>query len=79
MCLWLPSFTRERSAALVEDGTAWCWGGIKRLGATLPPGYPADLCTTNATEIGHNRYAQPIPQALNPAVPEKFYILKLIP
>ena len=60
---------RERSAALAEDGTAWCWGGIKRLGATLPPGYPADLCTTNATEIGHNRYAQPIPQALNPAAP----------
>jgi alpha-tubulin suppressor-like RCC1 family protein len=60
---------RERSAALADDGTAWCWGGIKRLGATLPPGYPADLCTTNATEIGHNRYAQPIPQALNPAVP----------
>lgn len=60
---------RERSAALADDGTAWCWGGIKRLGATLPPGYPADFCTTNATEIGHNRYAQPIPQALNPAVP----------
>jgi len=60
---------RERSAALAEDGTAWCWGGIKRLGATLPPGYPADLCTTNATEIGHNRYAQPVPQALNPSVP----------
>ncbi len=60
---------RERSAALADDGTAWSWGGIKRLGATLPPGYPADLCTSNATEIGHNRYAQPVPQALNPGVP----------
>ena len=60
---------RERSVALAADGTAYGWGGIKLLGATLPPGYPGELCTTNATEIGHNRYAQPIPQALNPAAP----------
>lgn len=60
---------RERSAALTADGSAWCWGGIKRLGATLPPGYPADLCTSNATEVGHNRFAQPVPQHLNPGHP----------
>jgi hypothetical protein len=57
---------RDRSVALSSDGTAYGWGGIKLLGATLPPGYPGELCTNNATEIGHNRYAQPTPQALNP-------------
>lgn len=60
---------RERSVALASDGTAYGWGGIKRLGALLPPGYPAELCTSNPTEIGHNRYAQPLPQTLNPGVP----------
>src|SRR6187401_1952442 len=60
---------RERSAALMDDGTALCWGGIKRLGATLPPGYPADLCTASPTEVGHNRFAQPLPQHLNPGHP----------
>ncbi len=60
---------RERSIALAADGNAYGWGGIKLLGATLPPGYPADLCISNPTEIGHNRYAQPIPQHLNPGAP----------
>jgi len=53
--------------ALDQQGHAWGWGGIKVLGATLPPGYPGDLCVANPTEIGHNRYAQPLPQRLNPA------------
>ncbi|MDB5869433.1 MAG: Regulator of chromosome condensation repeat-containing protein [Polaromonas sp.] len=60
---------RDRSVVLASDGAAYGWGGIKLLGATLPPGYPGELCTTNATEIGHNRYAQPIPRALNPGAP----------
>ncbi|CAN5313860.1 hypothetical protein BH11PSE11_BH11PSE11_34630 [soil metagenome] len=60
---------RERSVALTQDGSAYGWGAIKRLGATLPPGYPAELCTSNPTEIGHNRYAQPVPQLLNPSEP----------
>ncbi len=60
---------RDRSVALSTDGTAYAWGGVKLLGATLPPGYPGDLCTNNATEIGHNRYAQTIPQRLNPGAP----------
>lgn len=60
---------RDRSVVLVSDGTAHGWGGIKRLGATLPPGYPGELCTGSPTEIGHNRYAQPVPQALNPGMP----------
>ena len=58
---------RERSIALDSEGQAWGWGGVKVLGASLPPGYPGDLCLSNPTEIGHNRYAQPIPQRLNPA------------
>ncbi len=57
---------RDRSVALDNDGQAWGWGNVKVLGATLPPGYPGDLCLSNPTEIGHNRYAQPVPQRLNP-------------
>lgn len=56
----------ERSIALDSEGQAWGWGSVKVLGATLPPGYPGDLCLSNPTEIGHNRYAQPVPQRLNP-------------
>ena len=58
---------RERSVALDDQGQAWGWGCVKVLGATLPPGYPDDLCLSSPTEIGHNRYAQPVPQRLNPA------------
>ncbi|MEO6016041.1 MAG: hypothetical protein ABIP46_02215, partial [Polaromonas sp.] len=60
---------RDRSVVLASDGAAYGWGGIKLLGATLPPGYPGELCTSSPTEIGHNRFAQPIPQALNPGIP----------
>ena len=60
---------RDRSVVLASDGSAHGWGGIKRLGATLPPGYPGELCLSSPTEIGHNRYAQPVPQALNPHQP----------
>lgn len=30
---------------------------------------PGELCNSSATEIGHNRYAQTIPQRLNPGAP----------
>ncbi len=60
---------RDRSMALTVDGTALGWGAVKLLGASLPPGYPGDLCTTNATEIGHNRYAQPQALVFNPGAP----------
>jgi alpha-tubulin suppressor-like RCC1 family protein len=60
---------RERSFALDVEGNAYGWGGVKLLGAKLPPGYPGELCTSNPTEIGHNRYAQPIPQRFNPGMP----------
>ncbi|MDB5868808.1 MAG: Regulator of chromosome condensation repeat-containing protein, partial [Polaromonas sp.] len=35
---------RDRSVVLASDGAAYGWGGIKLLGATLPPGYPGELC-----------------------------------
>jgi alpha-tubulin suppressor-like RCC1 family protein len=60
---------RERSVALDSEGNAYGWGGVKLLGATLPPGYPGELCTSSPTEIGRNRYAQPIPQRFNPGMP----------
>lgn len=60
---------RDRSVVLSSDGIALAWGGIKLMGATLPPGYPGELCISSPTEIGHNRYAQPLPQTLNPGVP----------
>lgn len=60
---------RDRSIALAADGAAYGWGGVKRLGVQLPPGYPGELCTSSPTEIGHNRYAQPQPQRLNPGLP----------
>jgi alpha-tubulin suppressor-like RCC1 family protein len=60
---------RERSVALDDEGNAYGWGGVKLLGATLPPGYPGELCTSSPTEIGRNRYAQPIPQRFNPGMP----------
>ena len=60
---------RDRSVVLASDGMAHAWGGIKLVGATLPPGYPGELCTSSPTEIGHNRYAQPLPQVLNPGMP----------
>ena len=60
---------RDRSVVLSSDGSAYGWGSVKRLGARLPPGYPDDICLANPSEIGHNRYAQPVPQALNPKQP----------
>jgi alpha-tubulin suppressor-like RCC1 family protein len=60
---------RDRSMALTSDGAAFGWGAVKLLGASLPPGYPGELCTTNATEIGHNRYAQPQALEFNPDAP----------
>ena len=60
---------RDRSVVLASDGKAYGWGSVKLLGAVLPPGYPGELCTSTATEVGHNRFAQPIAQWLNPGTP----------
>ena len=68
-CSFQISAGRERSVILDAQGAALVWGAVKVIGATLPPGYPGDLCTGSATEIGHNRFAQPIAQRLNPQVP----------
>lgn len=60
---------RERSVLLDASGAAYAWGAVKVIGATLPPGYPGELCTSSPTEIGHNRFAQPLAQRLNPLLP----------
>lgn len=60
---------RERSVLLDATGAAYAWGAVKVVGATLPPGYPGELCTSSPTEIGHNRFAQPVAQLLNPQQP----------
>ena len=59
---------RERSVMLDATGAAYALGSVKVIGATLPPGYPGELCTSSPTEIGHNRFAQPLAQRLNPLV-----------
>lgn len=60
---------RDRSLALLADGGARIWGAVRVIGATLPPGYPGELCLGEPTEIGHKRYAQPVPHALLPGQP----------
>lgn len=57
---------RDRSLMLSTDGTAYALGAVELLGPTLPPDYPQELCLSNPTEIGHRRFAQPTPLAINP-------------
>jgi len=60
---------RERSVALAADGSAHGWGAFKKL-IPLPAGSVAsEVCSSDGSEIGHNRFAQPRPQILNPNVP----------
>ncbi len=60
---------RERSVALTENGSAYGWGAFKKVLPLAPDQIAGDICTTDATEIGHNRFAQPVPQILNPHQP----------
>ncbi len=60
---------RERSVALVENGSAYGWGAYKKVLPRAPDEMLGAICTTDATEIGHNRFAQPLPQILNPHQP----------
>ncbi len=57
---------RDRSVMLAADGTAYALGAVELLAPSLPPDYPQDLCLSNPTEIGHRRFAQPMPLAINP-------------
>ncbi len=60
----------SRSLALFKDDKAWAWGNIGRVESSNSEDLPlASVCGSGPTEIGHNRYAQPTPQLLNPDTP----------
>jgi len=60
----------SRSLALFDDLSVWAWGNIGRTGLTVAAGDPLfAICGSGPLEIGHNRFAQPVPQRLNPQVP----------
>jgi alpha-tubulin suppressor-like RCC1 family protein len=57
----------SRSVVLFDNEKAWAWGNIGRVESTSSDDLPlASVCGSGPLEIGHNRYAQPIPQLLNP-------------
>jgi len=59
----------QRSVALDSDGAAWGWGAFKTASRSVQDTLPGVLCSTDKTEIGHRRYAQPYAQMLNPGAP----------
>ena len=60
----------SRSLVLLDDNTGWAWGNIGRTAAPASADAPwASICGSGPLEIGHNRYAQPLPQLLNPSSP----------
>lgn len=62
-----------RSMAVLDDNSAWAWGNIARAEALLPPDDPLSaICGASPTQVGHGRYAQPVPQRLNPQAPLVF-------
>ncbi|MGB7479794.1 MAG: hypothetical protein WA924_05670 [Burkholderiaceae bacterium] len=60
---------RERSVALAENGTAYGWGAFKKLTPIPASDFADAICSSDASEIGHNRFAQPRPHILNPNAP----------
>lgn len=59
----------QRSVALDGKGGAWGWGAFKTAYPDLQGVLPAALCSTDKSEVGHRRYAQPYAQMLNPGAP----------
>ena len=59
---------RMRSVLLTRSGQALGCGAIKTARPNLPPQVLADLCITDASEVGHNRFAQPLLRPLHPGV-----------
>ena len=62
----------SRSLALLDDNRCWAWGNIGRTDAPASIAPWAAICGSGPKEIGHNRFAQPLPQLLNPNTPYKF-------
>jgi len=62
----------QRSVALDGKGAAWGWGAFKTAYPGLQNALPAALCSTDKSEVGHRRYAQPYAQMLNPGTPFRF-------
>lgn len=59
---------RMRSVLLTQSGQALGCGAIKTARPDLPPQVLADLCITDESEVGHNRFAQPLLRPLHPGV-----------
>lgn len=55
----------ERSIAITPQGT-FAWGNIKTVVPLSAGEEAADLCKANAAMVGHNRYAQEVPQRMSP-------------
>lgn len=59
-----------RSLVLFDDLSVWAWGNIGRTGTPVAADDPLlALCGSGPLEIGHKRFAQPVPQRLNPNGP----------
>lgn len=65
----------QRSVALDGKGAAWGWGAFKTAYPGLQNALPAALCSTDKSEVGHRRYAQPYAQMLNPGTPFRPFAL----
>ena len=59
---------RMRSVLLTQGGQALVCGAIKAARPDLPPQVLADLCINDPSEVGHNRFAQPLLRPLHPGV-----------
>jgi hypothetical protein len=63
----------SRSMVILGDDSAWAWGNLARAEAGLSPDDPLSaICGSSPLEIGHHRFAQPVPQRLNPERPLSF-------
>jgi len=55
-----------RSLAVLDNGSAWAWGNVGRIGLPVEADNPlAAICGSGPQEVGHHRFAQPVAQRLN--------------
>ena len=57
-----------RSVILTSSGNAMACGAIKAARPNVSPELAASICTTDLTEVGHNRFAQPLLRRVHPEV-----------